>query len=99
MWFLKCLVFVACGLSVFSDEAVRNVMEESEIDNSLSENIVVYGIISELASHKPNISLTCANDLTNILRSINKQDMWAIKGNSFVNFPFDSRISTIISMC
>lgn len=81
MWFFKfLLVLVACVFSVFSDEVVRNVMEESEIDSSLSENIVVYGIISELASQNTNISLTCATDLTNILRSINKQDMWAIKG-------------------
>lgn len=81
MWFFKFLVFVACGFSsVFSAEVVQNVMEESEIDNSLSENIVVYGMISELASINSNISLTCTTDLTSILRSINKLDLWAIKG-------------------
>lgn len=80
MWFLKFLVFVACAFSVFSDEVVRHVMEESEIDISLSENIVVYGIISELASISSNVSLTCTTDLTRILRSINKLDLWAIKG-------------------
>lgn len=80
MWLLKFLVFIVCGASVFSNELVENVMEESEIDRSLSENIIVYGIISELVALNRNVSLTCATDLTNILRSINRQDMWAIKG-------------------
>ncbi|KAJ6632736.1 Nose resistant to fluoxetine protein 6 [Pseudolycoriella hygida] len=79
MWFFKFLVFVACGFSVFSDEVVRNVMEESEIVGSLSENIVVYGIIAELASGMINVTATCSNELVDILRGINKRDMWAIK--------------------
>lgn len=86
MWFLKFLISVVCCLHVFSngaDEVVQNVMEESEIDNSLLENIVLYGITSEiLRNSNQNISATCGNDLTNILRSINKQDMWAVKGTS-----------------
>ena len=81
MWFLKCFVFITCCLSVFSIEIIENVMQEDEIDQSLLENIVVYGISSELRSHNRYINATCANDLTNLLRSINKQDMWAIKGS------------------
>lgn len=75
-------MFITCSLNVFSDEVVRDVIEESEIDHSLLENIVVYGIISELRNQNTNVSATCANDLTSILRSINKQDMWAVKGTS-----------------
>ncbi len=80
LWLLKLLVFGACGLSVFSDDLVENVIDESEIDASLSENIVLYGIISELATQKINISATCAADLTSIFRGINQQNMWAVKG-------------------
>lgn len=56
MWFIKYVVFVGCIVSVFSDKVFQNVMEESEIDSSLLENIVGYGIISELAYRNTNIS-------------------------------------------
>lgn len=86
MWALKFLVPFACAFCVFSDELVGKVMDESEIDKSLSENIVLYGIISELVSHSSNISSICTSELVNVFRSINNQEMWAIKGSYFSFF-------------
>lgn len=80
MWALQFLITFVCALSVLSNELVDVVIDESEIDKSLSENIVVYGIISELASHQSNISSICNTELVNIFRSINNKEMWAIKG-------------------
>lgn len=80
MWFIKYCIFIGCFVSASSENAVQNVMEQSEISDSLSESIVVYGIISELANRNINVSSICAFDLTNILRGINKKDMWAVKG-------------------
>lgn len=77
---LKCLVFVVCCLSALSAELYNEEIKESEIDGSLSENIVLYGIISELASRTTNVTSKCVADLTKIFRSINRQDMWALKG-------------------
>ena len=67
-------------MNVHCGEVTQNLLEESEINVSLSENIVLYGIITELAKQSTNVSATCAADLTNILRGINKHDLWAVKG-------------------
>lgn len=77
---LKCLVFAVCCLSALSVEIPHEEIKESEIDGNLSENIVLYGIISELAFRTANVTSKCVADLTNIFRSINRQDMWALKG-------------------
>ncbi|KAG4071607.1 hypothetical protein HA402_011761 [Bradysia odoriphaga] len=77
--FVILLALLLYGSNVLCGEVSQHVLEESEIDGSLAENIVLYGFISELTERNTNVSATCAADLTNILKSINKQDMWAVK--------------------
>lgn len=78
---IKYIIFVVgCIFSVLSDKIVRNGLEKNEIDINLLENIVLYGITSELADRNTSISSMCAFDLTNILRGINNKEMWALKG-------------------
>lgn len=64
-------------LTVLFDQIVANAMD-SEIDH------LAYELMSEIRNQNSSISLSCVDDLNNILKSVNRQEMWAVKGKPVI---------------
>lgn len=85
VWFLGVYGLVGVSGGEEDNNAVANERTNVDVNLSLMQSSVFYGVLSESLAVQKAVNEECQRNMLQMLIGVNNKELWAIKGNHYYN--------------